>query len=356
MYLLLILLLSFHVGIVARGQGALKMPSIGDSIKYLQNPLFIGYICGKEYVIDGNDIYIRKTYQGAWYFKERVPFDIANGTIEMLPGDSLLFSRNDNTLLYYSLKDKKITAINRDTLFRNFSAKPVTTIIFENASSGCYHGYYDELIYTLGDGGNYELSGYNSAGTKHTCVFRNYDYEIAGDMVYDFAQQVPELLYEHTKAGSIGFTESDYKESKKAFLDFAKNMEFYDSSLYWGMHRVNKTSLNFKRISRLIDSIKDLSPQVLDSCLMNSGEMISTSSTTIGIKLANEDGQVLYIYHRSYEPNSLNFPWTIQLNGYSISKNDISVNNFIKKAYPSWLGEKSHSDIIEQIVQSLYFR
>ncbi len=45
---------------------------------------------------------------------------------------------------------------------------------------------------------------------------------------------------------------------------------------------------------------------------------------------------------------------TVTLNGYTITKNTIAINNFINAVYPFFIQSMGHADIIENFVKQLY--
>lgn len=323
----------------------------------ITNPTYIGYSeKDGEYGYWQGKIYTQKEYNRSWVYKTSLPFYVGNGSLHLVSDDSLLLETASDTLLYYSLKNQTIRKTTGRDMLEKFCSRPVSAIVFETGSSGCFHRYANNVVYEKNNNGDFELTDHGLHGTQHTTSLEGFDDAIDSKKVDEFIKGFPVSLYQQPTVETLGLSQQDYATAKKDIQDFEKYVHNNksDDGLEEKGFRLYENNIDFKRLLSLPDSVPSLTPQRVDSFLSQQSGFVSTTTNWVALRFINDKGQQLTIENHYYRPNSLHFPWRVTLNGYTITKNAISVNNFINAVYPSFIQSKGHADIIETFVKRLY--
>jgi hypothetical protein len=317
-------------------------------------PQSIGYTSKGFYGVQDNKVYIQTDYQGKWKYRFTLPFLADNSTLSIVDEDLLLYDRRDDSLFYYSLSGEEVAKKSKSKMLEDFRSAGISKIVFSRGSQGCFHGYEDQLTYSHQNGtfdGEVEVS----SGSKHKETLPEGESEISEGSVADFIQKLP-YLFDSTKNASIedlGFSEQDYEQCKKDILAFQKGIGSKRENKKSGFY-FTKNNLDFPRLINLVDSIKHIDNQSLNSILLEGSGMWSTTTNWTQVELINNRGEILSISSRYYEPNAFYFPWMVSLKGYTRTTSSMEINNFVNKVYPGLLAGNSKVEVLHAIVKRFY--
>ncbi|TAL45505.1 MAG: hypothetical protein EPN92_07455 [Chitinophagaceae bacterium] len=317
-------------------------------------PITIGYISNGSIGVLNGKVYQQKDYKGNWSFLFDFPIPVDQGTLTLIDNNKILFNSNNDSLFYFNLSGKEVDRKSKSGIVENFYKAGIKELIFSEGSQGCFHSYADQLKY-VHENGNYVSTDEESFGSKHSMALPDNDEEIEEIPVNDFANKMPQLFNAANLASinDLGFTESEYQQCKKDILDFKSSLVSAKRSKETKFY-FNKNNIDFERLISLVDSIKSLGVQLLNQSLFNLSNMWSTTTFWKKIQLVNNNNETLSIISRYYEPNAFYFPWTVSLNGYSITTTNIEIIKFLERVYPSFLSENDRIDILYTLVKNLY--
>lgn len=299
-----------------------------------------------------NKIYRQSSYEGQWKYLFTLPFNLAAGKLSMVGIDQIVFSNNSDSVFYYDIAKKNLVIKNRKNVIANFCASEIKKIIFSEGSSGCFHHYSDDLIYTK-ENGEFKSDKINSTGTVHPQELTANDEFIDERAINDFVKGLPDIIHKHAEISDIGFTESDYNRCKKDII------EFRESGRENKRHKASKfdfprNNLDFDRLISLTDSVKEMDSIKLNYVLFNLSDIVSTTTSWVKIRLINKNNEELDISHYYYKPNAFYLPWIISINGSTFVSTNVAINHFLENVYPSFLQTGNKLEVLYDLVKSLY--
>jgi hypothetical protein len=313
-------------------------------------PVNVGYNANGVIGLLNNKVFIQKNFQGAWDYLFTLPFSREKGTLSVIKnGAQLMYDGGDDSLFYFNLSGKLVNSESRTEMIANFSKSGITKIVFSEGSRGCFHSYSNQLIY------NNEGGQFGGAVEISSSTMPHNAEAIEESDVLGLLNKLP-LIFDPTQKATIkdlAFSRREYDRCKKDILDFQASLKDEknrkETSFYF-----DRNNLDFSRLLRLVDSINNIDAETLNSSLFNLGEIWSTTTNWKKVELINARNEVLSIASYYYEPNAFFFPWTVSLNGYTISTTNMEINRFIEKVYPAFLNEGKRVKVLHALVKRLY--
>jgi hypothetical protein len=348
-----------------------KVSQINASNKLIEFPLYTNRIADEEptvfsYTMNGNlgsignKIYKQKEYPGKWNYAFTLPFAVDSGSLSMKDSGTVLFSRNDDSLFYYSIADAKVERSTKDEVMKSFCAKGIQTIVFSKGSQGCFHHSSDEMVYEL-EGESFVLSKKTNPQAGQTIYLKDNADEIDKQAVQEFVMKIPVFYQRLATINDLGFTQKEYDACKrnilayKTFLESRRNKEKARAKEREGAFTFPVNNLDFNKLISLVDSVKTVEQTVLTSYLISS-ELWSTTSFWAKIVLINADDEQLEIKNTYYEPTAFYFPWVISVKGTTSTTTSIEINRFLNSVFPRFLDCDNRVNVIQGIVKELYRR
>jgi hypothetical protein len=318
-------------------------------------PEIFGYTDNEMYGAIGNKIYLKTGNEIKWNYAFVLPFATDSGSLSMKDYKTILFSRFDDSLFYYSIADAKVQKREKKEMLEAFCKSGIHTLIFSKGSQGCFHIFWDEMIYEQRNG-EFQLAGKKANGTKHTSLLTDNGDEIDQQMVEEFVKGLPAIYQKQASVDELGFTQEEYDACKRNILKFKRSLEDKSDAKEEkeGSFTMHGNKLNFEKLIALVDSIKTLDKNVLNKYLLFSSDIVSTSSFWVKIILVNTKNERLIINNNYYRPNAFYFPWQIELNSSKSTNTAIEINKFVAAVYPDFLGTTNKVELLHQLVKSLY--
>jgi len=299
-----------------------------------------------------NKIYIQTVDEGKWKYFLTLPFSVDSGHLLMGENKNILFTENNDSIFYYNIASNKVTKKSKNRMITDFCSTGIKKIIFSKGSSGCFHSYSDDLVYT-NENEEYKVEDKYSEGSTHTLDLPENEDTIDKDLVDDFIKKIPIIINKMATIDELGFTEKDYSKCKQDILEFqhSLNSKKKDKQTSFNFSRNN---LDFPRLVSVVDSIKLIEPEKLNAILFNLNEIVSTTTSWVKIEMVNDKNEVLDITNNYYEPNAFYFPWIISFGGYTSINSSIEINHFLGKAYPSLIRNGDKVNVLHELVKRLY--
>jgi len=300
-------------------------------------------------------LYVKKRFDVDWVYKTTLPFNVKDRLLQLTGGDSLIVTGPGDSLLFYNIKTGKVNYTSVSTLLSDFCSHTVQKVIFDNGSQGCFHYYEDRVVYER-EGDAFELTDETSRGSAHKEYLKGYPDNFKAAIVDAFIHYLPVTFSTLPTIRTIGIEDHDYDKCRRDIQKFQKYVKSGkpQHDIEEKGFRLHKNNIDFDRLSLLTDSVIFMKPEIVDSLLYNTSTLWSTTANWKGIRFVSDNGSTLSIHNEYYEANSLHFPWTLSLNGFNISRNVVSVNQFINAVYPNFFEQNNHSDIVEHFVKFLY--
>jgi hypothetical protein len=317
-------------------------------------PVIFAYTNDGIYGSIGNIVYNQKEYKGKWDYAFTLPFSTYSGSLSMKDSATVLFSRLDDSLFYYSIPDAKVEKKHIKEIMESFCGNRIQKIIFSKGSQGCFHSYKDELVYEYINNA-FQLTHDRASGSKHSRVLKDNAETIDPEIVEEFVKKLPVIYHKNASIDDLGFTEKDYTTCRK---NIQKYIEIFESKgkkdKIETPFNFNENNLDFARLLALVDSIKTLDQKTLNYCLLSWSDLWSTTSQWAMVALVNERDEKLVIKNSYYMANPFYFPWKIELNGSVTNNNAIDINRFIAEVYPNFLDSSDKVKVLQQFVKLLY--
>ena len=303
-----------------------------------------------------NKIFRNNGTNNKWEPLFTFPFPVSKDKLTVMEDATILYNPGDESLYYYNLSGKLQKTLSKTTMIADFGKPGINKIIFSQGSSGCFHFYEDQLIYTnLGEyfGGALEISNPDKRIEK----MADNDETIKKKDVQDFVENIPALYRPgHTATiEDLAFTTGDYEQCKKDILKFQASLQNNKNEK---QTRFNfpRNNLDFNRLLSLVDSVKYIKPDELYSTLITLNTNYSTTTNWKKIELINNNKEVLTITSSYDDPNAFYLPWMIYYNGYSTYSTAIEINQFIKKVYPAFMAKLDKVRVLHSLVKYLYIK
>jgi hypothetical protein len=324
-----------------------------------KEPLSIGYGAMGDIGYMDNKIFVQKGYTGRWEYLFTFPMVLdSNHIIKITSEENLLYFHGADSLFYFDFTGRLIKKTTKGAMVAGFIKSGIKQLVFSKGSRGCFHFQLAKLQYT--NTGDEFGEAIESGGKVRGKDMPDNEDRIAVKDVSDFVNQMP-ALYNRTRATTIedlGFSENDYAQCRKDILAFKERLSKNGSK----RDRIRedgfvfpRNNLDFDRLLKLVDSIKYLDSNMVFAFMMNFERYFSTTTNWEKMEFVNYDNEVLSITNTySGFPNSFHFPWTITLNGYTITSIDMSINRFIEKVYPSFLDSPGKVKVLHALVKALY--
>jgi len=319
------------------------------------HPSYVGYTSAGQIGIRDNKVFLQKDYNGPWTYLFTFPLSLNNAVLSVIDEDKLLYNKGTDSLYYFNMSGDLKSVRSKTTMIANFGKNGIKKISFFRGSQGCFHYFNNELEYT-NFSGNFEGAMEIPHGSKGEPLPENEDV-IEGKLVEQFFKKLPEILsVPHlTSINDLNFTNTEYERCKKDIL------EFRTSLLNQNKKRKKETAFNFNRnnldfdkLLNMVDSIKQIRPEILTSILAEMDGILSTTTNWTRIQFVNNENEVLTISSYYYNPNAFYFPWVVQLNGYTVQSTNIEINRFVQSAYPNFLENGKRIEILHRIARELY--
>ncbi|MEO7487485.1 MAG: hypothetical protein ABIU77_10305 [Ferruginibacter sp.] len=326
------------------------------TIEAVQNtaplPQIFGYLKNKVYGASGSKIFSHPSESEDWEYKFTLPFETANGFLKLVDEDQILFAGNNGQLTYYYIKSSRIEKKSAEDLLTLFCSSKIKTVSFCKGSRGCFHNFSDQLVYNRIDN---EFNEDNQIlnGSQHKNMLPENKEIFDAELVDSFVNKIPHFTKTIPTVTRMGFTQKEYAECRKNILDFKKSVESNNNKKSMAF-QLNENNLDFSKLLALVDSVKGLDSSTLNNILFNLTDGWSTTTDYVSINFINSDGNIMNITSQYYNPNSLYFPWSITVSGYTVIGNWIEINHLADDVYPNFLGSKNKVDVLQTIVKRLY--
>ena len=325
------------------------------SIKNIDpQPQICGYAIMKTFGNIGGKVYVISSQSFKWEYLFIIPAE-KNPHLSIVSDDKLFYHRSDDSLFYYDLTGKEIKRESSETVINRFFKERSKELKFAQGVSGCFSSSHNELSYTS-HAGDFDDPVETSGGNKHRGVMPLNDDAIAGVTVSAFLKNIRSLFNKTesplTNLEDLGFTEADYKRCKRHILAVQKSRagsEYQQTSFEF-----DEKNIDFDRLLRLVDSIKELDQNQFQKALIPSFEIISTTVRSKRVIFTNSRNETLSISNYYCDKN-LSFRWTIKLNDITITTNWYGINKFLKEAYPDFLPQTDKSLLLYDFVKNLYW-
>lgn len=316
-------------------------------------PVIIGYTSKAIFGADGTSIFTKKDYEAEWQADITLPLPFTPVRVVLTEDERFLACSPGDSLYYLNRRGKLLSVITLKEWLNNFTAPGITQLTISDGSNGCFHGYRNKAVYQE-DGDDYVRKETDNKGDGNNKSLTG------GPAVIDAAElskllvQLPALFNKDSLPAvqDLGFTEKDFTQCRKNIREFEqaiatgkkKKTAFY----MW------QNNIDFERLLSLLDTIKSLDKKRLNVYLSNLTEMWSTTSYTKSIELKNKEGRLLAISSRFYSSNAFYVPWTITLDGYSVSTTHLAVYWFLKRTWPAFLEDDNKVDVLHILLRRLY--
>jgi general stress protein 26 len=319
-----------------------------------KEPVSVGYTATGLIGLLDNKVCIQKEYKGRWDHLFTFPFSLKPESLSVVEEGLLMYDRGDDSLFYFNHLGELKKKESKIEMLTGFSKSGIKELVFSQGSRGCFHNYSDQLIYK-NFGGEFGSAIEVSHDAKNSKGMPDNDLIIDVSDVSDFARQLP-IIFDPNQKPSIqdlAFSEEDYEQCRKDILAFQASLNKQKGGKEPGF-AFHRNNLDFNRLLSLVDSIRYIDAKTLNVYLRNLSDIWSTTTNWKKMQLINNDNEVLSITSNYYEPNAFYFPWTVSLNGYTISTNNIIINRFFEEVYPSFLNGPKKVNVLHTLVKNLY--
>jgi hypothetical protein len=307
-----------------------------------------GFAKDSFYTNIGNVIYKMGRISTTWIYAFDLPFVVAKEDVLRMPDEShILVIQKDTNLIYYHLQSATVQNTTAKKILENFVASKITEISFETTLSNCFNNSKAEDVYILNKDNEYTYASSKKLKNPAKLRLPKNEETIEAFTITNFLKELPDFIHHKVTMAELGFSEANYEQCKKDILDYRANKRF--AFYVW-----DKANVNFDRLINMVDSVKNISPEKLNTYLYHIEEIIATFSRGIGIKFKNEEGQELFLgsSHAS-KANTFGFPWNLYLNGYTIKGNWLELSTLLQKIYPSLLPKADKIKILHSLVKKL---
>lgn len=318
----------------------------------MPQPVTIGYNTKGIIGADGNSIYFKKDFEGDWQPDITLPLPFTPEKV-MLTANEKFIACNADTLYYIDKKGHLLSKITLPVLLASFTTPGITQITFSDGSNGCFHSYRNSIVYEE-ESGDYYGKEDGSTGSENKSGLKGYPEVIDGMKVSTLLKHLPALFHKDGLASvdELGFTEKDYAQCRSDIKEFEKAVgSGVKKKTAFSMSQNN---IDFDRLLALVDSIKALDNKRLNQYLSSLAEMWSTTTFTKSIELKNNEGKILSINSRYYEPNAFYTPWSITIDGFTVSTTHMAVYRFIRDSYPAFFEEKNKVSVLHILLRKMY--
>lgn len=314
------------------------------------------YISGtgfSAYGRDGTKIYQQGAGLG-WNYWGSVPPEELNALVSMESDSAILCTHRDGSLNYYTRTGVLIKQSSIRNLLQDFIRPGLFQLSFSKGSRGCFHYKEDRLDYTLFNGQFQGAVSYsNGEGNEHD--FADNPPEIGIAAILEFLQTIP-FSKENPPLPAIAdldFTESEYRQCKNDIRQFIAVKEGKkkqkDYSFYF-----NQNNLDNAKLMAQVDSVRSLSPNLINAFLSTGNEFWSTSSQWDALYLTNTNKEVLVLQNMYYKNSGWEHPWQIMIGGFRTVLPNWPVNRFIDQLYPGFINYGNKTILLHQLVRGLY--
>lgn len=314
---------------------------------------------GRTYNSVGNKIYIYDRYGNIKTCT--LPFITDSGYLSMKDTGTVLFSRNDDSLFFYTIANKKVQRTTNKKMLERFCAKGIKTIVFSSGADRAHHHVYssDTMVYELRND-RFVLARKVHEGQMFVNL-RNEPGEIDNKVVDEFVKTIPAIYKKQATIDDLGFTSEEYDSCRKNILAFQKYIEGnpvlpsyheYEGEEE-GTFRFFVNNLDFDKLIALVDSVKAIKPDVISKYFYSS--QYYKNNNSLQFVLVNNNNEELEIKASNssyYTPYC--FPWYISLNGSHMPNRTIEINRFLKAIYPEFLVRAGKVRILQFLVKQLY--
>ncbi|MFT3677762.1 MAG: hypothetical protein QM781_17855 [Chitinophagaceae bacterium] len=153
----------------------------------------------------------------------------------------------------------------------------------------------------------------------------------------------------------MGFTLQDYAQCREDIRAFQSSLQQSGKKKMETAFSFPRNNLDFDRLLALVDSVKTIEPALLWTLLIkiNNG-LWSTTTNWKKLELVNDKNEKFTLTSEYFIPNAFYSPWTITLNGITVTSPGIPIIRFIEKTYPAFPGKLDKVPVLHYLVKELY--
>lgn len=329
-------------------------------------PVIFGYYEMGQFAVAENKIYQAPLSADGresndWEEVLTLPFTVKDPEkLSYLSPDELLYRVSDDSLCYYNIKTETVDIASLSALFAKLETNGVTSITFSQGSQGCFHGYSQDLVYTL-QGTQYILTEQTSDDEEVKPIkpgAREIDAAVVDALLHRIIRPDPKRVTVH----DLGFTTADFVRCKKDIRHYQqgetskkkkkKSSRFEDTD---DRFFFNKNKLDFDRLVALVDSIPVVDSLTLEHALLEQArQFISTTSNWIKIELKDNQNNILEITHRYYSVNSFCLPWKLEIRNATTTSMDLEITRFMQTYCPGLIPGSNKVPLLHSLVRMMY--
>lgn len=325
---------------------------------------FIGDNDTHQFGVSENTVYAsRLTAEGSgprapWKYFVTLPFAIKDPyRLSYLPPDQLLYQASDDSLCYYHSKTKTIEVTSFPAMLARLKTNDITSITFRRGSSGCFHHYEQEIIYTL-QSDDYQLKEQTSHGSEHGPALHASTRKIDGAAVRAFADHIIHFYPKRATVNDLGLSAADLATCKKNIWDFQRRKQKGEAEYFRDVDTtfsIREENVDFDRLVTLVDRIAIMDSLTLETALQEQANRdISTTSYWVKIELQDKQNNVLEITHRYYHASPFCVPWQLTMRGAKKESMDLAITRFIQTYCPALIPSNNKVPFLHTLVKQMY--
>ncbi|HVZ55757.1 MAG TPA: hypothetical protein VG870_03780 [Chitinophagaceae bacterium] len=319
------------------------------------DPEPFGYGLAGTYGRRENQIFVQSYDHPAWVYLCSLPNSLAKAPYTLVQDNRILVEKGSDSLLYYSRAGILVQALSRKKMLADFAAPGIRNIIFARGSQGCFHRYQDSIVFEFGDGA-YLGGEIASEGSDHALLLPEAPGIIRAAAVRTFLEDVPGLFDSARFAtiADLGITEKDLEECKKEIREFRTRIESGKKPAEKGFY-LGENNLDFPRLERLADSIKNIPTRQLTQWLLAGNGFFSTTTNWTSLTLVNQAGRRLTLTCPYFEERPAYYAaWIVEAEGYRFRTTHAGIARFIDQVYPGLLDHAGKQELLNRLVAGLY--
>jgi hypothetical protein len=275
--------------------------------------------------------------------------------VSYLPTGTLLYQASEDSLYYYDIQKKTIDVTSFPAVLAQIDVNNITSIRFSKQSTGCFHGYESEVLYTL-RGDHYQLESKTPYDTVRLFTLLPGPSNIDTAAAHAFARHVIQHNATQPTLGDLKLSAADFTQCKKDIIEFKQRKNKRDPD-YDDFPRFSfdKEHIDYDRLVALVDRIDQVDPPTLKAALWEQGiRFHSTTSELIKIELTDRNNNVLEMTHHYYSTNPFSLPWQLTMRGAKTESMDWEITRFVQTYCPHLIPSTNKVPLLHTLVKKMY--
>lgn len=309
---------------------------------------------------EGKQIFRSNDFGATWYRVAYLDFNLGN--FKVLNDHEVIIS-DKATDRYFKLSTQGTTYSLTPTTLNNplddFLKSPITKVILETGSAGCFHHNISQILYVKQANQKFKTVG-KEAGMYE--LERNDDYLLQSYSHSFNAEDITNILTKINTEQPCYLQIKDLQINEEDIQNYLSEIDWYEKAYQKSKTR-HKTlkifpykTIDFDFFRDVANNLQSLDSTTINQLFLSPSNMFSTTTNWTQITVINEQGNNLYISNRAYQKNPWMLPWQVHYEGLIFPINLIEVSQFLENNSPnSFVNFKEAKiDFIFKVAHSLY--